>query len=338
MSLAFNCPICGERIVVRYLKVGETALCRSCGSYVQVPTTATTTDEDSTLIDTPLPEATRGATTKPRKPYPGFLQAVGLLMLILLGSFLLGIINGFLALLWKHVDGVLIPFCTHLIIALGVWIGYRKTKASLREVFPIGPFPMIMLIPLLVTFFGVAILRFQLIMVIKTLYPLSNFMEQEWVNMVRKNFLLGGVYIIIIGPVLEELLFRGVFLYGFLRRYSTTRAIFLSSLLFGLFHLIPVQVINSFLLGLLLAWWYIRIGSIRIAILGHVLNNLIAFAILLWINDKCIFIPGRLIPVYLAVSCLGLIIALVGVLLTTIVPPVRLCTLPTNPKAVTSSG
>ena len=37
MALKFKCQNCGKDIVVRFLKVGEIAKCRSCGSANAVP-------------------------------------------------------------------------------------------------------------------------------------------------------------------------------------------------------------------------------------------------------------------------------------------------------------
>ena len=37
MALSFKCEFCGKDIVVRYLRVGEKALCRHCGEHVAVP-------------------------------------------------------------------------------------------------------------------------------------------------------------------------------------------------------------------------------------------------------------------------------------------------------------
>jgi MORN repeat variant len=45
MALAFNCTNCGERIIVKYVKVGEESKCYSCGTINSVPTEATKTDE-----------------------------------------------------------------------------------------------------------------------------------------------------------------------------------------------------------------------------------------------------------------------------------------------------
>ena len=44
MPLKFKCQNCGADIIVQFLKPGETALCRGCGTYIKVPSSATVTD------------------------------------------------------------------------------------------------------------------------------------------------------------------------------------------------------------------------------------------------------------------------------------------------------
>ncbi len=47
MSLKFKCSNCDEYITVKFLKIGETAICRSCGEENIVPETAVETYEES---------------------------------------------------------------------------------------------------------------------------------------------------------------------------------------------------------------------------------------------------------------------------------------------------
>jgi membrane protease YdiL (CAAX protease family) len=76
-------------------------------------------------------------------------------------------------------------------------------------------------------------------------------------------------------PLWEEMFFRG-FIQNVLRnRLGVWAAILVSSLLFGLFHIIPLQMIGAFTLGILLAWLYEKSGSLWLPIFAHALNNLV---------------------------------------------------------------
>lgn len=84
----------------------------------------------------------------------------------------------------------------------------------------------------------------------------------------------GGIlFISLLGPIVEELLFRGAITRELLRRYRPGAAIVLSALLFGLAHFNPVQMVFAFVLGLLLGWMYWRTRSLVPCIVFHVLNN-----------------------------------------------------------------
>lgn len=84
---------------------------------------------------------------------------------------------------------------------------------------------------------------------------------------------LGILTIILFGPVLEELLFRGAITSALLKKYSPSTAIILSALVFGIIHINPVQVVAATLLGLLLAWIYFKTASLIPCILIHIINN-----------------------------------------------------------------
>ena len=79
------------------------------------------------------------------------------------------------------------------------------------------------------------------------------------------------------GPLLEEVLFRGA-IQGLLMRYfgRPWLAIILSALVFGIFHMNPVQIVYATLLGIVLGWIYYRTGSLLSVVVGHVLNNSLA--------------------------------------------------------------
>ncbi len=81
------------------------------------------------------------------------------------------------------------------------------------------------------------------------------------------------IYVAIIGPVFEELLFRGAILRT-LEKYGKVFAIVVSSMLFGLMHMHIFQSIFAAVVGLILGYVAIEY-SIKWAILLHVLNNFI---------------------------------------------------------------
>lgn len=79
-------------------------------------------------------------------------------------------------------------------------------------------------------------------------------------------------YACLLGPVLEELLYRGILLQS-MRKYSERFAIFLSALIFGLMHQNYQQFLLGFLLGIPLAIVTIKYDSIIPSIFTHIFVN-----------------------------------------------------------------
>ena len=82
------------------------------------------------------------------------------------------------------------------------------------------------------------------------------------------------VYLSFLGPVLEELFFRGKVLTAIQDKGGTTRAIIISALLFGITHMNPVQFISAMCLGLLCGYVYTITNDIKAPIIIHIANNL----------------------------------------------------------------
>lgn len=94
-----------------------------------------------------------------------------------------------------------------------------------------------------------------------------------------------------VAPLLEELLFRGVILDGFLRRYSSFKAIFLSALFFAVLHYGP-QIATAMLLGLLAGYVYYYTGSIWACIILHGVNNLCASLIIYCTGETSVLLQS----------------------------------------------
>ncbi|MCL1798664.1 MAG: CPBP family intramembrane metalloprotease [Eggerthellaceae bacterium] len=81
----------------------------------------------------------------------------------------------------------------------------------------------------------------------------------------------GLVAVMVLGPIMEEVIFRGAIL-NTLARHGYNFAIVTSALLFGLYHVILVQGFNAFFLGILLAYVALRY-SLKWSMVLHVLYN-----------------------------------------------------------------
>ena len=84
-------------------------------------------------------------------------------------------------------------------------------------------------------------------------------------------------YGVLVAPVVEECVFRGMLQTSIGKAAGRTAGVVVASLLFAAIHVQKVEDVHSFVpllgLALLLAWLYERTGSIRAVALAHALNN-----------------------------------------------------------------
>ena len=111
-------------------------------------------------------------------------------------------------------------------------------------------------------------------------FPLEDLLENEFDGLTHT--IMGAFTISVLAPLLEEVMFRGAIQGYMMRRMrSPWAAIIAAALVFGIFHMNPVQVVYATLLGVVFGWIYYRTGSLMSVIAGHVLNNTIATIMLL---------------------------------------------------------
>ena len=84
----------------------------------------------------------------------------------------------------------------------------------------------------------------------------------------------GALYCCVMGPIIEEIGFRGIFLGGLLKtRCRPWIAILISAVVCALFHGFGAQFVTALLFGILVGWLYWRTGSIIPSIIIHIANN-----------------------------------------------------------------
>ncbi len=86
---------------------------------------------------------------------------------------------------------------------------------------------------------------------------------------------------LIVAPLAEETFFRGFIFAGIGKRFGYAWGAVLSALLFALAHLQLGALVPIFLLGLLLAWLYVRTRSLWACILTHFTYNSLALLFML---------------------------------------------------------
>ena len=94
------------------------------------------------------------------------------------------------------------------------------------------------------------------------------------------------IFVVILAPVVEELIFRK-FIVDRFRRYGEAIAVVSSGLLFGLFHGNFYQFFYAALLGMFFAFIYAKTGRIRLTVILHMIINFFGGVVSTWIVDNC---------------------------------------------------
>ena len=130
---------------------------------------------------------------------------------------------------------------------------------------------------------GIGVLAFILRLGLAKLFIIA---MPGWLEMVRPPFAfdpglghaaIAGFLImtILITPFVEEVFFRGFMFKWMTGHRPVWLAALVSSILFGIAHILPPQAISATLMALALCWLYWRTGSIWPAIAAHITNNAI---------------------------------------------------------------
>ena len=197
----------------------------------------------------------------PHRTYPGISQSIKLILI----SNVLIVGVGLAIEQIKGSAGInLSPFTGFLIMQAVAWpttigLGLHWGQVSLREACPMGAFPGRILAALCVTCFGLTILMTSVLSMIPMSASSREDLTRAYAGSSPLAIFLSAV---VVAPLAEEMFFRGLVLRGFLGRYSTTKAVWASSVIFALFHLDLRQAAIALTAGL---GWTVIAGATLVA-------------------------------------------------------------------------
>jgi membrane protease YdiL (CAAX protease family) len=119
----------------------------------------------------------------------------------------------------------------------------------------------------------------QIAMATHYLLPMPEFLEKLFEELLgtQDQALSALLLLAIIAPLAEEFVCRGWLMPALLDQWRPSRAIAFTALVFGLMHLNPWQFFYAFYLGAWLGWVYVRTGSVWPCVVGHAVNNGLAW-------------------------------------------------------------
>lgn len=255
--------------------------------------------------------------TDRQRYYPTFLGAAHLVILYI---FIQTIVDFPLA-VWDYYHGTDFLYNPAKKIVLGVgsivfilYYGYRKAKTSIKKLFPMKLFNPLILIPVILFLMSAQVFLNEINAWVDKILPAPPWFWELFDKIFKNDFGIWGAIlkVVVIAPIIEELIFRGIIMHGFMRNYPQLIAIFFSGLLFALFHLNPWQFPATFILGCLLGWIMLITRNIFACILGHAINNALVMLSMEYyreISESSFFLLER--PQQLHISYLVAIFSLV---------------------------
>jgi uncharacterized protein len=260
--------------------------------------------------------------------YPKFWNSINLILLWVTIMFPIHIfINYFL----KH-ELATLALTNTLSISLIVFYGFRKTKNSFENVFPLKAFNYKLIFPIIILSLGFSIIDSEIDNIFRNLVSIPDFFYTMLSGIVNsKSIILSFILLSIIAPFSEEFLVRGLFLSGFLKNYSPVKAVLYSALIFAIMHFNPLQFCSAFLFGVFAAWLMIQFNNLWIPLFAHAFMNFIP-----WFSSQINFVKIKgyndldTLEALKAVNvfqpfwfdCLGIILILIGFYLLNFIQPI----------------
>lgn len=256
--------------------------------------------------------------------YPTILGAAHLVILYI---FIQTIVDFPLA-VWDYYHGT--EYLYHpvkkIVLSLGsilfiLYFAYRKAHTQLKNLFPLKRFNPLIFLPMITFLAAAHVFLGEINRIIDQVIPPPPWFWELFDKIFENDYgFIGAVMkVAVVAPIVEELIFRGVIMHGFMRNYPKIIAIFVSALFFALFHLNPWQFPATFLLGLLLGWVMVITRNIFACIIGHSINNLLVLLSLeYWeeITQFSFFLLEKEEQLQISYLIAGISVVLIGLIAT----------------------
>ncbi len=235
------------------------------------------------------------------------IQATGLTLLLVIIAILVGLILYLLDIDPKSHPIVLLLNIP--IFSLALFVGIKVSGFNLQMILPGRSICGSSLFWITLMTLGTIILISDITNLVFYFYPVDPEILALY-NLIG-NSKYGLLAAFVIAPVTEEVFFRGFLISGLLHNYSSTIAIVVSSLLFGLIHDNVWQSVPAIFMGVFIGWIFIITGNIWLCIGIHAFQNGL-FSILEFAGVK---FTGMIYPIESGVQFQPLWLDLTGALL-----------------------
>ncbi len=100
--------------------------------------------------------------------------------------------------------------------------------------------------------------------------------DETWSTLGNEAYIWSFLSVVLVGPIVEEVLFRGIVFHYLEKVRSGWFAILVSGIAFGVWHGEPIQVVYAAMIGVVYGMIYFKTRDLRLTIVLHVLNNFLS--------------------------------------------------------------
>lgn len=222
-----------------------------------------------------------------RRTYPGIghavLMTLALLGLQLAGGMAIGIVAFFLGgrdapKAVGHHPATTVGINLVAFSVVLAW-GFVANDVPWRTLLPLRPVRAAAISAIILAIAGLAVVLSEIDNLVSMVLP-----KPEWFTALFRDLVANERHpwislflTVVVAATTEEAIFRGVILRGLLGHTRPAVAIGISALLFAFIHVNPWQFFGPLAMGVLFGWWYVRTGSLVPCLIGHALNNGLAY-------------------------------------------------------------
>jgi membrane protease YdiL (CAAX protease family) len=224
-------------------------------------------------------EKEQQTTEKQRGMFPTWGDLLVMIAIFFGISIVVGIVMTVVSLVWPNIQKELVTAILYATqFGLSIWIIwlYRKNRGAKENVFRFD-----------LRWYNASLVVLGIILLAAgsvVLEPVLSLFPDKYFEILNEAIGSGGWPIlttVVMAPVFEEMLFRGLILESIRQKRNSTYAVMVSALMFGLVHapILP-QMLNAFVMGVMLGYVYVLTGSLVSVIIIHAVNNALSYLVM----------------------------------------------------------
>src|SRR3989344_2255055 len=178
-----------------------------------------------------------------------------------------------------HAYGAITLFCADILFMFFLYKWFLREKISFKKLFGSIEFRMkdffkIFGLVILIEIFGISldtIIAYFFPQFVQNMDSVLTYFGAGW------WLVFIGISIVILAPIYEEVLIRGILMQYWAKKWNPSVGIILTSIFFTALHGEPKIFPQIFLLALIFSIMYFKTNKLGASIIAHVINNSIAF-------------------------------------------------------------